>query len=145
MHGPTAHYLINRKWLFLFIALILLLMPLFLSDFRVSLLGRYLSFAILVIGLDLLWGYTGVLSLGHGIFFGLGAYIMAIYLKLEASSGIPDFMVWNGITELPWFWALLQNPVIAIAGGILFPMILAALLGFFLLFETESRMYISLY
>ncbi len=56
---------------------------------------------------------------------------MAIYLKLEASSGIPDFMVWNGITELPWFWALLQNPVIAIAGGILFPMILAALLGFF--------------
>ncbi|WP_100406365.1 urea ABC transporter permease subunit UrtC [Bacillus solitudinis] len=131
MKFSVANYLINRKWLFLVMIIILVAIPFFLSDFRINLLGRYLAFAILVIGLDLLWGYTGVLSLGHGIFFGIGAYIMAIYLKMEASSGVPDFMVWNGITELPWFWVLLKNPLIAILAGVMVPMFLAAVLGFF--------------
>lgn len=131
MKFSIANYLISRKWLFLILTIILIILPFFLSDFRVNLLGRYLAFAILVIGLDLLWGYMGVLSLGHGIFFGLGAYIMAIYLTMESSNGVPDFMMWNGITELPWFWAVLQNPAVAILAAIFVPMILATILGFF--------------
>ena len=76
--------------------------------------GKYLTYAFAAVSLVLLWGYGGVLSLGQGVFFGLGGYGMAMFLKLEASSventkiqstpGIPDFMDWNQLTELPWFW-----------------------------------------
>ncbi|WP_332696877.1 urea ABC transporter permease subunit UrtC [Halalkalibacter lacteus] len=131
--------LLERKWLFIALILILIIMPFFLSDFRTNLLGRYLAFAILVIGLDLLWGYTGVLSLGHGIFFGLGAYIMAMYLSMESMAGaVPDFMMWNGITELPWFWMVFSNPIVAILGAIMVPMIIATILAFFI-FRNRIR------
>ncbi len=103
-----------------------------MSDFQTNLLGRFLAFAILAVGLDLLWGYTGVLSLGHGIFFGFGAYITAIYITIESSGGgLPDFMMWSGMTELPWLWQLLSNPVAALSLAILVPMFVATLLGFF--------------
>jgi urea transport system permease protein len=109
----------------------LLLAPLFLTDFRVNLLGKFLALAIAAIGIDLLWGYAGILSLGHGIFFGLGAYGMAMYLKLEASGGkLPDFMAWSGLTELPWFWKPFANPLFAIAAALAVPMALAGLLGY---------------
>lgn len=94
--------------------LILVVFPLVLDLFRLNLVGKYLSYAFVAVGLVLLWGYGGVLSLGQGIFFGLGGYCMAMFLKLEASDpestkiqstpGIPDFMDWNQITSLPWFW-----------------------------------------
>ncbi|WP_078551514.1 urea ABC transporter permease subunit UrtC [Bacillus alkalicellulosilyticus] len=130
MQSILFKYLLDRKWLFLAVIILLLLCPLFLSDFRLNLLGRFIAFAILVIGLDLLWGYTGVLSLGHGIFFGIGAYIMAMYLKIEASAGsVPDFMMWNGITELPWFWAIFSNPILTIIMAIIIPMFIATILG----------------
>ncbi len=83
----------------------LLAAPLGLSDFRVNLLGKFVAFAILAIGIDLIWGYTGILSLGHGVFFGLGGYAMGMYMKLEASGGkLPDFMSWSGLTQLPLIW-----------------------------------------
>ncbi|MBU8908798.1 urea ABC transporter permease subunit UrtC [Desertibacillus haloalkaliphilus] len=124
--------LLERKWLFLALILILILLPFFLSDFRTNLLGRYIAFAILVIGLDLLWGYSGVLSLGHGIFFGVGAYITAMYLTMEGMTGaVPDFMMWNGISELPWIWAIFQNPVVALVGAVIVPMMVASILAFF--------------
>ena len=85
--------------------LILILLPLALDIFRLNLVGKYLTYAFVAIGLVLCWGYTGILSLGQGVFFGLGGYCMAMFLKLEASSvantkiqstpGIPDFMDWN--------------------------------------------------
>ena len=85
--------------------LLLVIMPLVLTEFRLNLLGRFLSLAIVGLGLDLIWGYTGLLSLGHGIFFGLGGYAIAMYLKLQVPSGeLPDFMGLYGVTELPWFW-----------------------------------------
>ncbi|MCL7748871.1 urea ABC transporter permease subunit UrtC [Halalkalibacter alkaliphilus] len=131
--------LLERKWLFVALIIILLILPFFISDFRTNLLGRYIAFAILVIGLDLLWGYTGVLSLGHGIFFGLGAYIMAMHLSMESMTGaVPDFMTWNGITELPWFWAIFSNPISAIIGAIMVPMIIASILSFFI-FRNRIR------
>src|SRR3981189_3965667 len=107
----------NRSELIGFVALAVLLfliLPLTLDVFRLNLVAKYLTYAFVAIGLVLCWGYGGILSLGQGVFFGLGGYCMAMYLKLEASSventkiqstpGIPDFMDWNQITQLPLFW-----------------------------------------
>jgi urea transport system permease protein len=95
-------------------ALIFLVFPLALDVFRLNLVGKYLTYAFVALGLVLCWGNGGILSLGQGVFFGLGGYCMAMFLKLEASSpeataiqstpGIPDFMDWNQLTALPWFW-----------------------------------------
>ena len=86
----------------------MVVLPLTLDIFRLNLVGKYLTYAFVAVGLVLCWGYTGILSLGQGVFFGLGGYCMAMFLKLEASSvantkiqstpGIPDFMDWNQIT-----------------------------------------------
>ncbi len=88
--------------------------PLVLSSFRLNMVGKYLTYAFPAVGLVLCWGQGGILSLGQGVFFGLGGYCMAMFLKLEASDrvstaiqstpGIPDFMDWNQLTELPFFW-----------------------------------------
>lgn len=112
-------------------ALLLLVAPLTLSDFRLNLLAKFLTYAIVAIGLGLLWGYAGMLSLGQGLFFALGAYAMGMYLKLEASGDkLPDFMVWSGLRELPLFWEPFRSPVFAVAAAILLPAVLAALIGF---------------
>ena len=105
---------INSKGLssVLILAVVLLvLFPLTFDIFRLNLVGKYLTYAFVALGLVMLWGYGGVLSLGQGVFFGLGGYAMAMFLKLEASDpestkiqstpGIPDFMDWNQLTELP--------------------------------------------
>ncbi|GBU18192.1 MULTISPECIES: urea ABC transporter permease subunit UrtC [Methylobacterium] len=104
------------EWLSLLLlaGVILVVLPLALDAFRLNLVGKYLTYAFVALGLVICWGYAGILSLGQGVFFGLGGYCMAMYLKLEASSventkiqstpGIPDFMDWNQITALPWFW-----------------------------------------
>ena len=89
----------------LVVAVFLFVLPGVLDPFRLNLLGKYLCFALVALGLDLLWGYAGQLSLGHSVFFGLGAYLFGMYLKLESSGGkLPDFMSWSGLTSLPGFW-----------------------------------------
>ncbi|MEM6458557.1 MAG: urea ABC transporter permease subunit UrtC [Planctomycetota bacterium] len=102
-------------------ALLLIVFPILFDTFRLNLVGRYLSLAFVAIALVLCWGYGGILSLGQGVFWGLGGYCVAAFLKLEAAEnianeagtdqiralttvGLPDFMDWNQITELPWFW-----------------------------------------
>lgn len=111
---------------------VLLTAPLYLSDFRLNILAKCLAFAIGALGLDLLWGYTGILSLGHGVFFGLGGYAMAMHLKLVASGDrLPDFMDWTGVTKLPWFWEPFRYAGFAILMGIVIPSVLALILGFF--------------
>ncbi len=107
---------------------ILLLLPLVLSDFRLNLLGKFLTFAIVAIGIDLIWGYTGILSLGHGVFFSLGAYAMGMYLKLQSES-LPDFMMWSGLTELPWFWKPFVHAWFALPMAIIAPIALAVVIG----------------
>ena len=115
----------------LLIALALLCAPLVLSDFRLSLLGRFLAYAIVALGIDLIWGYTGILSLGHAVYFGLGAYCTAMFLKLEAAKGqLPDFMSWSGLTALPAWWKPFGSAWFALPASILLPMILAAALGY---------------
>ncbi|MNR87203.1 leucine/isoleucine/valine transporter permease subunit [compost metagenome] len=95
-------------------AILLIVLPLSVDVFRLNLIGKYLTYAFVALGLVLCWGMGGILSLGQGIFFGLGGYCMAMFLKLEASTpeatkiqstpGIPDFMDWNQLTELPFWW-----------------------------------------
>ncbi|MDO6729247.1 urea ABC transporter permease subunit UrtC [Marinovum sp. 2_MG-2023] len=95
-------------------AVVFVVFPMLLEPFRLNLFGKYLTYAFVAVGLVLCWGVGGILSLGQGVFFGLGGYCMAMFLKLEASSpentaiqstpGIPDFMDWNQLTALPWWW-----------------------------------------
>ncbi|WP_447598832.1 urea ABC transporter permease subunit UrtC [Nitrospira sp. Nam80] len=106
------------------------------SDFALNRFGKFLAFAILALGLDLIWGYTGILSLGHGVFFGLGAYCMGMNLMLAIGSEsvygseLPDFMVWNQMKELPWFWKPFYSFPVALAAGILAPVAFALVFGF---------------
>lgn len=136
----------REKWIVgVIILVVLFLAPLFLSEFRLNLLGKFLAFAILALGIDLIWGYTGILSLGHGVFFGLGAYSMAMYLKLEASNGrLPDFMEWSGLSKLPWFWQPFENLWFAVIMAILLPMALAAILGYFTFRNRIRGVYFSI-
>ena len=125
--------------------LLLLAAPLVLSDFRINLLGKILAFAILALSLDLIWGYAGMLSLGHGVFFGLGGYAFAMFLKLEAAKGeLPDFMFWSGLKELPTFWAPFQYAWFAIPMIVILPSLLAGALGFLVFRSRITGVYFAL-
>ena len=118
--------------------------PLHLSDFRLSLFGKFLAYAILALGLDLLWGYAGVLSLGHGVFFGLGAYAMGMHLMLEIGTqsvyqnALPDFMVWNQVKALPLFWWPFRSATFTVIAVLAVPMVMALAFGF-LAFRSRIR------
>lgn len=121
----------GKKFASLILFLVLAVVPLFTSDFQTNLMGKFLCYAIIAVGLDLTWGYTGILSLGHGVFFGLGAYSMAMYMTLQSTNGaMPDFMKWSGLTALPAFWKPFINPAFAIVMAIAIPMVLALVIGF---------------
>ncbi|WP_438969818.1 urea ABC transporter permease subunit UrtC [Methylophaga sp.] len=119
--------------------LILVILPLSLDLFRLNLVGKYLTYAFAAVSLVLLWGYGGILSLGQGVFFGLGGYAMAMFLKLEASDpettkiqstpGIPDFMDWNQLTELPWFWVPFEHLWFALIAIFVVPAFFAYIIG----------------
>jgi urea transport system permease protein len=128
-----------------FVALILFAAPVFLTDFRLTLLGKFLTYAIAAMGMVLIWGFGGMLSLGQGLFFGLGAYALAMYLKLESAHGrLPDFMVWSGLSSLPWFWTPFQSPIFAIAMVLVIPTLVAAVLGFFVFRSRIQGVYFSI-
>ena len=125
------------------IALILILIvPWILTDFRLSLLGRFLALSIAALGIDLIWGYTGLLSMGHGVFFALGGYLLAMYLKLQipadAANKLPEFMSLYGVKELPWFWQPFHDFGLTILAIILIPTIIGGLLGY-LVFRNRIR------
>ncbi|HTD67589.1 MAG TPA: urea ABC transporter permease subunit UrtC [Candidatus Limnocylindria bacterium] len=124
----------------LILALILVVvLPSMLDIFRLNLVGKYLTYAFVAVGLVMLWGNAGVLSLGQGVFFGLGGYCMAMFLKLEASDpvstkiqstpGIPDFMDWNQITSLPAFWVPFKSFPFATLAILVVPAVIAYILG----------------
>jgi urea transport system permease protein len=119
--------------------LLLVVLPMSLDIFRLNLVGKYLTYAFVALGLVWLWGKAGVLSLGQGVFFGLGGYCMAMFLKLEASDpistkiqstpGIPDFMDWNQITHLPAFWVPFKSLPFSLFAVIAVPTIVAFIVG----------------
>ena len=124
----------------LFLAIVLVVvLPLTLDIFRLNLIGKYLTYAFVAVGLVLLWGNAGVLSLGQGVFFGLGGYCMAMFLKLEASDpittkiqstpGIPDFMDWNQLTALPAFWVPFKSFPFATLAILVVPAVIAYIVG----------------
>ncbi|MGV9456437.1 urea ABC transporter permease subunit UrtC [Streptomyces sp. NPDC003635] len=129
--------------------LLLGLAPLVLPDFRLSLLAKYLCYAIVAVGVSLAWGRGGLLVLGQGVFFGLGGYAMAMHLKLAdaAATGetLPDFMQLYGTSDtLPWWWQPFANPGFALAMTVLLPMAVAAVLGFFVFRRRVKGAYFAI-
>jgi urea transport system permease protein len=109
------------------------------QGFRVGLLARFLSLAIVALGIDLIWGYTGILSLGHGLFFALGGYSLAMYLQLQIPDGqLPDFFMLYGVTELPAFWKPFHSLPFTLFSIVLLPAIVGGVLGY-LVFRNRIR------
>ncbi|MDQ6437529.1 urea ABC transporter permease subunit UrtC [Mesorhizobium sp. LHD-90] len=133
------------------VCIAILLVPLVLDDaFLLNKYARYLVFGMLAVSLSLSWGYAGILNLGQAMTFGLGSYCMAMALKLKTipvhtgSDGLPDFMVWNNVTELPWFWIPFHSLAFGVAAGILVPVALAALLGWFVFKGRVTGVYAAI-
>jgi urea transport system permease protein len=106
---------------------------------RVNQLGRFVALAIAALGIDLIWGYTGMLSLGHGIFFALGGYALAMHLLLQLPAGqIPDFFSLYGVTDLPLFWKPFYSLPFTVAAVVVIPTLVAAVLGY-LVFRNRIR------
>jgi urea transport system permease protein len=133
------------------VLLLFIILPFVLGEFQTALMAKLLLFGILAISLDLVWGFTGILSFAHGVFFTLGGYAMAYYLKLNLSSTantyggeLPDFMVWNGLKELPWFIAPLKFFPIAAIATIVVPAAFAYIIGWFIFRSKVSGVYITI-
>ena len=125
--------------------LMIVVLPLVLSEFRLALLAKFLTFAIVALAIDLAWGYTGMLSLGHGVFFGLGAYALAMHMKLEsAKDGLPDFMGWSGLRELPGFWVPFESAAFSLLMVVVLPAVLAAGLGILIFKGRVQGVYFSI-
>ena len=127
----------QRRWplliLWVLIIAVIVAAPWVLPVFRLNLLGRFLALAIVALGIDLIWGFTGLLSLGQGIFFALGGYVAAMYLQLNSSgdlpNGIPEFFSLYGVDRLPAFWQPFHSPWFTLVAIWLVPAVLAAVLG----------------
>ncbi|RCW75929.1 urea ABC transporter permease subunit UrtC [Pseudorhodoferax soli] len=134
--------------------LLVVVLPLSLDIFRLNLVGKYLTYAFVAVGLVMVWGYGGVLSLGQGVFFGLGGYAMAMFLKLEASDpettkiqstpGIPDFMDWNQLTELPLMWLPFKSLPLTLILVVAVPMALAWLISFAMFKRRVGGVYFAI-
>lgn len=125
--------------------LILAVLPLSLDPFRLNLVSKYMSFAFVAIGIVLTWGYGGVLSLGQGIFFGMGGYMMAMFLKLEASAPeLPDFMVWSSVEKLPLWWEPFHSLTLTIGLILAVPAVLAYLFSYAIFKKRVSGVYFAI-
>ena len=151
-----------RRWLSnsglgsvaLLAVVLLVVFPLTLDIFRLNLVGKYLCYAFVAVGLVMLWGWCGVLSLGQGVFFGLGGYAMAMFLKLEASDvastkiqttpGIPDFMDWNQLTQLPLWWKPFEHLPLALVAVVLVPALLAFVVGYAMFRRRVGGVYFAI-
>lgn len=122
------------------------LAPFYLSAYHLSLLGRFLALAIVSLSLTLVWGWGGMLSLGQGVFFGLGGYALAMYLKMVSLSpgDMPDFMMWSGLDRMPGWWAPFRHSGLALAAVVLVPMAAAALLGWAMFRSRVGGVYFAL-
>lgn len=135
-------------------AVIFLVLPLVLDPFRLNLFGKYLTYAFVAVGLVLCWGAGGILSLGQGVFFGIGGYCMAMFLKLESSSpeataiqstpGIPDFMDWNQVTELPWWWVPFNSFGFTLIAVVALPVLFAFIIGTAMFRRRVGGVYFSI-
>jgi len=125
--------------------------PLHLSTYTVTLLGKYLCFALLAIALDLVWGYCGILSLGHGAFFALGGYAMGMHLMRQigdrgvyGNPELPDFMVFLNWDQLPWYWLGFDMFWFAMLMVLVVPALLAFVFGWLAFRSRVSGVYLSI-
>ena len=137
--------------------LLLVAIPALAGTFRLGLFGKYLSFAFCAVGLVLAWGYGGILSLGQGVFFGLGSYILAMFMKLEATSAdpaaavfategppVPDFMTWNSIDVLPFWWAPFRYLWFTLPVLLVLPTAVGFAIGYFYFRKRVGGVYFSI-
>ncbi len=121
------------------------------SDFVVGLAGKYFCYAMLALAVDLVWGFAGILTLGHAAFFALGGYAMGMYLTREigargvyANANLPDFMIFIGLKHLPWYWHGFSHLPFALLMVLLVPGVLAAVFGFFAFRSRVGGVYLSI-
>lgn len=156
MHGPRAWWTVLGLATVLLVVLPLsnALMPpqsaLHLPDYLVPLLGKFLCFALSALAVDLIWGYVGILSLGHGLFFALGGYAMGMYLMRSMAgegvyrSNLPDFMVFLDWKALPWYWRGFDSFPYAVTAALLGPALLAFVFGYFAFRSKIKGVYFSI-
>ena len=147
--------------LLILVGILVLCFPLVFDIFRLNLVAKYLSLAFAAVGLVMCWGYGGILSLGHGVFWGLGGYAMAAFLKLEAAKniaaeagsdqikalttvGLPDFMDWNQITELPYIWYPFKSFPLTLLMMVGVPAVVAFIIGNAMFRRRVSGVYFAI-
>ena len=124
--------------------------PFHMSDYTVALLGKIMCYAICALAMDLIWGYTGILSLGHGLFFALGGYMMGMYLMRQIGrdgnyrSDLPDFMVFLDWKQLPWHWTFSDSFVFQMLMVVAVPGLLALVFGYFAFRSRIKGVYFSI-
>lgn len=120
--------------------------PLYLGAYPLTLLGRVLALSIAAVGVMVVWGRAGILSLGQGLFFGLGGYALAMHLKLMATpkGELPDFMLYNGVEALPWFWAPFASAPFALAMVLILPAVAAGLVAWLMFRRRITGVYVSI-
>jgi len=136
-----------RRWLpWLVIVVLGVALPAVLPPFRLNLLGRFLALGIVALGIDLIWGYTGLLSLGQGIFFALGGYALGMYLQLNAlePGQLPDFFELYGVKSLPAFWAPFNSPLFTLMAIWVIPALVAGVLGYLVFRNRIKGVYFSI-
>ena len=127
------------------IIILAVILPTLIPAFRLRLIGRFLSLAIIALAIDLIWGYTGLLSLGHGIFFALGGYALAMNLNLQTTGGeLPDFFTLYGVQELPWVWQPFNSFLFTIVALVVIPGIVAGLIGYLVFRNRIKGVYFSI-
>ncbi|WP_446750887.1 ABC transporter permease subunit, partial [Stutzerimonas balearica] len=148
--GPTLTAVALGVVLAVLVAMPLLhLLPaehtLHVSAYTLTLVGKILCYAIVALALDLVWGYAGLLSLGHGLFFALGGYAMGMYLmRQSAGDGLPAFMSFLAWNELPWYWYGTSSFFWAMCLVVLVPGVLAFVFGFFAFRSRIKGVYFSI-
>jgi urea transport system permease protein len=154
-HNPTdsrSGYRLGRQLApIVIVCALVFLLPIVLdNDFLLNKAARYLVFGILAMSLSLSWGYAGILNLGQAMSFGLGSYALAMALKLKTvpiqtgSSGLPDFMAWNNVETLPWFWEPFHSLAFALFAGMAIPAAVAAALGWFMFRGRVTGVYVAI-
>ncbi|MFM7652526.1 MAG: urea ABC transporter permease subunit UrtC [Vulcanococcus sp.] len=136
-----------RRWLpWALIVVAALVLPAMLPPFRLNLLGRFLSLGIVALGIDLIWGYTGLLSLGQGIFFALGGYALGMYLQLDSlePGQLPEFFSLYGVKSLPAFWQPFNSPLFTVFAIWVIPALVAGVLGYLVFRNRIKGVYFSI-
>jgi urea transport system permease protein len=144
--SATPPAFVRRWWPWILIVAAALILPVILPPFRLNLLGRFLSLGIVALGVDLIWGYTGLLSLGQGIFFALGGYALGMHLSLNSlePGQLPEFFGLYGVNSLPVFWQPFSSPLFTLVAIWVIPAVVAGILGFLVFRNRIKGVYFSI-